>query len=64
MRPPTQTLRHWVFVFCQLAQTTAIEDADRLGTYLTGLPIYRTAGNTNTVEVSIGGQDLNLTLCE
>lgn len=47
-----------------LRRATALEDADRLGTYVTGIPIYRTIGNTNTVQVSLGGQSLDLTLCE
>lgn len=43
---------------------TAADDASRLGKSLTGLPIYRTIGNTNAVQVSFDGQDLNLTLCK
>lgn len=45
-------------------QVGAADDASRLGTSLTGIPIYRSVGNTNTVQVWLGGQGLNLTLCE
>lgn len=64
MRPTMQTLCFWSFVVSRLARTMAIDDSARLGTYLTGIPIYRTVGNTNTVQISLNGQDLNLTLCE
>ena len=59
-----QTLCFWSIIVSRLAHTMAADDTIRLGTYLTGIPIYRTVGNTNAVQVSIGGQDLNLTLCE
>lgn len=52
------------FLICKIGQARAIKDADRLGVYLTGIPIYRTLGNTNVVQVSMDGQKLNLTLCE
>jgi hypothetical protein len=54
----------FAFLICRIREATAIKDADRLGVYLTGVPIYRTLGNTNVVQVSTDGQKLNLTLCE
>lgn len=47
-----------------LLQVTAFDDASRLGKYVTGIPIYRTVGNTNAVQAVLNGQNLNLTLCE
>lgn len=53
-----------LFACHDLLQVTAFDDASRLGKYITGIPIYRTIGNTNAVQVSLEGQNLNLTLCE
>lgn len=66
MKPTIRHISIYAFLLRQFGQAIAAQDIDeaRLGIYLTGIPVYRTVGNTNAVQVSIDGQDLNLTLCE
>lgn len=42
-------------------------DRDRLGTHLTGIPLYRTPGNANVVKLGLGTPEqsgISLSVCE
>jgi hypothetical protein len=48
------------------SQTSAVNDASRLGKYYTSLPFYRTGQGTNVFTVGVGtpAVEVNLTVCE